>query len=81
MQGVGSTARLEGRLAFPSAYTIGTPFRYAVVQNLVWSSVPLATPPTLLNLSAGLIGCAVNVLLTPAPNLTPTPTPTLTPQP
>ena len=32
------------------------------MQNLVWSSVPLATPPTLLNLSAGLIGCAVNVL-------------------
>ena len=35
---------------------------YAVVQNLIWSSVPLATPPALLNLSAGLIGCALNVL-------------------
>ena len=35
---------------------------YAVVQNLIWSTVPLATPPDVLNLSAGLIGCAVNVL-------------------
>ena len=40
---------------------------YAVVQNLIWSSVPLATPPALLNLSAGLIGCALNVLPTLLP--------------
>lgn len=35
---------------------------YAVVQNLIWASIALASPPALLNLSAGLIGCAVNVL-------------------
>ena len=35
---------------------------YAFVQNLIWSAIALASPPTLLNLSAGLIGCAVNVL-------------------
>jgi len=35
---------------------------YACAQNLIWSTVPLASPPELLNLSAGLIGCAVNVL-------------------
>ena len=50
---------------------------YAVVQNLIWSSVPLATPPALLNLSAGLIGCAVNVLLSLTLTLTPTLAPTL----
>ena len=35
---------------------------YAIVQNLVWASIALVSPPALLNLSAGLIGCAVNVL-------------------
>ena len=35
---------------------------YAFVQNLIWSAIALASPPALLNLSAGLIGCAVNVL-------------------
>jgi hypothetical protein len=35
---------------------------YAVVQSVVWASIALASPPTLLNLSSGLIGCAVNLL-------------------
>lgn len=35
---------------------------YACAQNLIWSTVPLASPPELLNLSAGLIGCAVNIM-------------------
>ena len=45
---------------------------YAFVQNLIWSAIALASPPALLNLSAGLIGCAVNVLpaLLPAVVLT-----------
>ena len=44
---------------------------YAIVQNLVWASIALVSPPALLNLSAGLIGCAVNVLpsLLPAASL------------
>ena len=35
---------------------------YAVVQNLIWASVPLVSPAAYLNLSAGMVGCAVNLL-------------------
>jgi len=45
---------------------------YAFAQNLVWASIALVSPPSLLNLSSGLVGCAVNVLpaLLPAAVLT-----------
>lgn len=35
---------------------------YACVQNLIWATIALISPAGLINLSGGLIGCAVNVL-------------------
>lgn len=35
---------------------------YGCAQNLVWASIALVTPPGMIDLSAGLVGCAVNVL-------------------
>jgi MFS family permease len=52
-----------GRLALPPMVGVGLlGIGYACAQNLVWCTITMVSPPGLINLSSGLVGCSVNLL-------------------